>query len=78
MKNLFLSLLLITLSSLCIAQEDLNYLNFDYEFEVGKSYKLFGDKVKLRNKPSSESEVLDTLVIGSDIEILKKTKAVSI
>lgn len=74
MKNLYISLWLFTLCNLCFGQEDINYLNFEYEFEVGKSYKLFGDNVKLRNKPSSESEVLDTLDIASDIEILKKTK----
>jgi len=76
MKNLYLLFLLFLPNNLCTAQETTVYLNVDYQFEAGKSYKLFGDKVKLRNKPSSDSEILDTLRIGSNIEILKKTKEI--
>ena len=74
MKNLFFSFLFIALGNVCFAQDESKYLTFDYEFEEGMSYKLFGDKVKLRNKPSAESTVLDTLDIGSNVQILKKTK----
>lgn len=43
-------------------------------FDQGSTQYLYGDNVKFRKKPSTESKVLDTLSIGSEVLILKKSK----
>lgn len=54
--------------------EDVRVLSPDYEFEKGSTELLYGDKVVLRKKPSSESGAIDTLSIGSKVKILENSQ----
>lgn len=67
----FLILLLLS-STIGFAQEP-KYLSENYEFEVGDIVYLFGNDVKLRDSPDTESNVLSLLKIGTEIKILEKT-----
>jgi len=71
MKRLLLIILLLFSNS--INAQECEYLGLDKGFENGDRAYLFGDNVKLRKGPSSESETLDTLKIGSRIDIIKKS-----
>ena len=70
MKQLiFLGLLL---GHLAYGQE-LNLLSPEFEFESGKIYHLYGDQVKLRSGPGTDSEVLKLLDIGTGVKVLEQT-----
>lgn len=45
-----------------------------YEFEEGSKEYLYGDKVTLRENPNSAAKALDTLAIGSEVVIVRKTE----
>jgi hypothetical protein len=45
-----------------------------YEFEEGSTERLYGDRVVLRDKPSSTATAMDTLSIGSEVQIVQKTE----
>lgn len=45
-----------------------------YEFEEGSKEWLYGDKVVLRENPNSAAKALDTLSIGSEVVIVRKTE----
>ncbi|MDC1162090.1 SH3 domain-containing protein [Tenacibaculum sp.] len=62
-----------TLFSLSIFAQECKYLGLDKEFENGDVAYIFGDNVRLRTSPSSESETLKLLKIASKITILEKT-----
>lgn len=73
-KLLFLFLLT---SSVSFSQTDYDkviYFYGNFEFEESSTQYLYGNNVVLRKKASSESTALDTLAIGSEITILKKSK----
>ncbi len=63
---------LILVSTFCLGQ-DVKYLSPNDEFKNGETAYLFGDDVKLRSEPSTNSEVLILLEIGTEITILEKT-----
>lgn len=69
-KNLFL--LLILFSNFLFAQE-CEYLGIDKEFETGDLAYMFGDNVRLRTEPTSDSETISLLKIGQQVEIVEKT-----
>lgn len=48
-----------------------------YEFEEGSTEYLYGDNVVFRSEPSSSAKALDTLAIGSNIEIVRKTEEIA-
>jgi len=68
-----LLLILLLLFSNAINAQNCEYLGIDKEFESGDIVYLFGNNVRLRKAPSSKSESLKTLKIGSRIEIVEKT-----
>ncbi|WP_053990626.1 SH3 domain-containing protein [Mangrovimonas sp. TPBH4] len=72
MKNIFL-LVLLCISTLAFRQNT-KFLSKDYQFENGDIAYMFGDDVKLRSQPNTESEVLALLKIGESIEIIEKTE----
>ncbi|WP_273568017.1 SH3 domain-containing protein [Maribacter halichondriae] len=59
--------------AVAFAQEP-RYIHGNYEFEPGSTEYLFGDNVKLRTAPSTDSEVLEFLEIARPIKILGKTE----
>ncbi len=70
MKRLLLILLLI--SKIGFSQyKDFIYPGF--EFEEGEFAYMFGNDVKLRDQPNTESNVLTLLKIGDEVEILEVT-----
>ncbi|WP_108869158.1 SH3 domain-containing protein [Aquimarina aquimarini] len=46
----------------------------EYIFNVDQAYHMFGDNVKLREAPNTNSETIILLPIGSEVKILEKTK----
>lgn len=46
---------------------------FNSEFYADSTYLLYGDKVVLRNKASSNGKALDTLSIGTSVRLLSKS-----
>jgi uncharacterized protein YgiM (DUF1202 family) len=64
--------LLFFLCSTLLQGQEGTYYYKGYVFESGKEVYLFGDQVKLRSKPSTDSEVLKTLRIGEPVVISKK------
>ena len=69
-KNLFIIVLLYTIF---VFGQDTKYLSENYEFVSNETAYLFGNDVKLREAPSSESEVIDLLKINEEIKIIEKT-----
>ena len=65
-------ILIVILSYLGNAQE-CNYLGVDKKFENGDTTYLFGDNVRLRSLPSSDSEIIATLKIGTPLQIVALT-----
>lgn len=53
--------------------QDCEYLGIDKEFENGDIAYLFGDNVRLRIAPTSESEIVAVLKIGKRLEVLEKS-----
>lgn len=72
--------LLLLAPNFSFAQNDYDKVVFlygDHEFEQSSTQHLYGNKVVFRKKASSESKALDTLDIGSEITIVKKSKETS-
>lgn len=67
-------LLLLILSSVISFGQNTKYLSERYEFSANEVAYMFGNDVKLRESPNTESEVLTLLKIGSKIEVLLKTE----
>lgn len=44
--------------------QETRYLSENHEFKTGESVYIFGDDVKLRDQPNTESNVLSLLKIG--------------
>lgn len=65
-------LLFLCLSGLAFGQNE-TYFSENHEFTTNDIVFLFGDKVKLRNAPSTDAEVVGLLKIGSQLTILRKT-----
>ena len=55
--------------------QDTKYLSENYEFKTGEIAYMFGNDVKLRNQPNTESDVLSLLKIGKQIEIVEKSNS---
>lgn len=72
MKKLLFIFLLISQTG--VGQET-KYISENYEFQNGELAYLFGNDVKLRDQPSTESNVISLLKIGERIEILEKTNS---
>ena len=73
-RHLF-SFCILALSFFSFAQESEPRIYGNNEgYEVLPTSYLFGDKVKLRSLPNPDSEVLDLLKIGTQLDILEKTK----
>ncbi|MBV7439818.1 SH3 domain-containing protein [Weeksellaceae bacterium TAE3-ERU29] len=70
MNKLLIILSLVT--TFVFAQEN-KYHELNADFTNGETYYLFGDDVKLRAEPNTDSEVLDLLKIGTPIKIISKT-----
>ncbi|GAL89749.1 hypothetical protein JCM19538_1779 [Jejuia pallidilutea] len=60
------------ISNLVFGQEP-KYLSENYEFKNGEIVYMFGNDVKLRDQPNTESDVLSLLKIGEQIEIIEKS-----
>ena len=71
MNKLLLTLIL-TFWDFTYAQQ-CEYLGIDKEFKNNDIVYLFGDNVRLRAEPSSESETIRLLKIGQKIEIIERT-----
>lgn len=72
-----LILLLLLAPTFTFAQDDYDkvvFLYSEHEFKESSIQYLYGDKVVFRKKASSEAQSIDTLAIGSEITILKKSK----
>jgi hypothetical protein len=72
MRNIVTSITIFLIFNFVNAQE-CKYLGIDNEFKEGEIAYLFGNDVRLRIEPSSDSETLTLLKIGQRIEIVKKT-----
>lgn len=72
-KVLFTALTFLITSSFTIAQNKYHCLDESCAFMPGQQVYVFGNDVKLRSKPSAESEVLDLLKIGESVVIVGKT-----
>ena len=70
MNKLIILFFLITTSSF---GQQTKYHSPNNNFENDRIYYLFGDNVKLRAEPNTNSEVLDLLKIGTPIKIISKT-----
>lgn len=57
--------------------EDQRIVSYDYTFKDGSTEYLYGDNVVFRSEPSSSSKAIDTLSIGSEVKIVRKTDNVS-
>lgn len=57
--------------------EDQRIVSSYYEFEEGSTEYLYGDNVVFREKPSSSAKAIDTLSIGSEIKVVRKTEETS-
>ncbi|TYP96062.1 SH3 domain-containing protein [Tenacibaculum adriaticum] len=55
--------------------QDAKYLSENYEFKNGEIAYMFGNDVKLRDQPNTESDVLSLLKIGEQIEIMEKSNS---
>ncbi|MEP1489132.1 MAG: SH3 domain-containing protein [Algibacter sp.] len=55
--------------------QDTKYLSENYEFKNGEIAYMFGNDVKFRDKPNTESNVLSLLKIGDKVEIIEKSDA---
>ncbi len=53
--------------------QEAKYLSENFEFNDGDIAYMFGNDVKLRDQPNTESEVLSILKIGEKIKILEKS-----
>ena len=56
--------------------QETKYLSENYEFKKGDIAYMFGDDVKLRDKPNVESNVLTLLKIGEQIEVIDKSDSI--
>ena len=70
-KILFIFLLIFNIGY----SQDTKYFSSNNEFENGEIAFMFGNDVKLREQPNTESDVLSLLKIGEQIEILEKSNA---
>jgi len=74
MNKLLIILILFSASSfICINAQEVECIRITKSFKKGDTAYLFGDNVRLREAPSSESETLKLLKIGSTIEIIEKS-----
>ncbi|CAN0602027.1 unnamed protein product, partial [Ectocarpus sp. 12 AP-2014] len=73
MKNVFL---IVLLSVNCVLAQDNSYHYPNFDLKIGGQYFLFGDNVKFRTAPDTNSEVIALLTIGSSVEIIEKSNKI--
>ncbi|PHR24001.1 MAG: hypothetical protein COA38_16825 [Fluviicola sp.] len=73
LTSIVFSFLLFSFSS-SAQYDDQRVVSSYYEFEEGSTEYLYGDNVVFRANPSSSAKAIDTLSIGSEIEIVRKTE----
>jgi len=54
--------------------EDQRIVSSYYEFEAGSTEYLHGDNVVFRSAPTPSSDAIDTLKIGTELQIIQKTE----
>ena len=60
-QGMFKTLLVfLFLSGLSYSQDDVVFFYGEHEFEASSTQYMFGDNVKLREKPSTDADVLET------------------
>ena len=71
---LICALLFCFLSTVLQAQPNFPYTPFlDSDYEIGATYKLFGDKVTLRSAATTDSKGLGVYPIGTSVKLLERT-----
>jgi len=73
MKKSILIIILMLFFGEMNAQKSKKFISKDPSFKTGDVVFLFGDKVRLKEKPTKESKEVDLLKIGSKVTILEKT-----
>ncbi|MAU26926.1 MAG: hypothetical protein CMH48_06860 [Muricauda sp.] len=73
-KQMLLSLTTLTICLFMNAQEKYHCNGDDCGFAPGEVVYLFGDDVKLRSQPTTESGVIKILDIGTELTVLEKTE----
>jgi len=73
MQNLYLLIVSLVLSFQMDGQTAIKYLELKDNFKPNEIVYLFGDNVKLREKPGTEGAVLEKLKIASELKIIKRT-----
>lgn len=71
-KRVFILVLMLFFSEIN-AQREIRYLELKKEFVPNQMVYLFGDNVKLRKEPTTESIALKKLKITSELQIIRKT-----
>ncbi|MBW1294749.1 SH3 domain-containing protein [Aquimarina litoralis] len=56
-----------------VFSQETKYIATNYEFKNGEIAYMFGNDVKLRDQPTTNSNVLSLLKIGEQVEILEKS-----
>ena len=59
---------------LSTSQDDIRYIDYNFEFKNGSTELMYGDNVVLRADENTASNALDTLHIGQAVEIIKQGK----
>lgn len=76
MKSLFTILFFFVLQAFCAQEAEEIYANGVFQFEENKPRRIFTDWSRIRESPSIDSAVLDSLQTNHEILILKKEKSV--
>lgn len=73
MKKVVFSIVLMSFFYQMNGQNAIKYLELKESFSPDQIVYLFGDNVKLREKPTTEGAVIEKLKITSEVKIIKKT-----
>ena len=68
-----ISIYILLFSTYLVLGQNYNYHNPNLDLKNGQKYFLFGDNVKFRKLPEKNSDVIDLLKIGTEIEIIEKS-----
>lgn len=73
MKSILVLIIFTSIFNPLLSQDDQRIIDYNFEFEKGKTERLYGDRVVLRSKPTSTAEALDTLSIAQEVKIIEKS-----
>lgn len=73
MKQAILLLFIALPFSSLYAQGDSEHFSINHSFEIGEKVHLYGNMVNLREEPNTQSNSLDILPLGFEVEIIEKT-----